>query len=470
MAKQNGLRFFSCVSLLVSFVNVSAQQTEKVFWEGPHPEDISKMFYVYIDQQSTPISAIGFWTDNGFYDSQFKVDSLHYDSISLRFYVPSWNCFYTGQLINDSTIEGGFSCLNEPFDKVNLFKNNSVTNALTEARPGSETVGYQYRYMPPKLQMDDIPVPISCTSNDSSFMNKLIPEIIQGKYGRLNSFLLLKNDTLIGEEYFYNYSANDLHQIESATKSITSLLVGIAYDMELIKDLRQPIKDIFPNDQMLRQPGYREMTIENLLTMTSGYSNEYQPMMQEDRIEFSLHRQLVKAPGKKFIYDGGNTELLGAILKIKTGFFADAFAEQYLFHPLGIKTFNWEKFRQNGFPCMGGSLWMRPRDMAKIGLLVLENGKYDGQQIISADWIHRSTKVQVETHISTDAYAYHWWVVQLYSGSKKYETIWANGLGSQFIYIIPGLHVVIVTTGYNYENDSWAITEGISKYLHLLDE
>ena len=119
---------------------------------------------------------------------------------------------------------------------------------------------------------------------------------------------------------------------------------------------------------------------------------------------------------------------------------------------------------------MGGSLWMRPRDMAKIGLLVLENGKYDGQQIISADWIHRSTKVQVETHISTDAYAYHWWVVQLYSGSKKYETIWANGLGSQFIYIIPGLHVVIVTTGYNYENDSWAITEGISKYLHLLDE
>jgi len=107
--------------------------------------------------------------------------------------------------------------------------------------------------------------------------------------------------------------------------------------------------------------------------------------------------------------------------------------------------------------------------MAKIGLLVLNNGKFNNEEIISKQWIEESTTAKTTTHIEGDNYSYHWWNITLRSNQKNYVTIWANGLGSQFIYIIPALDIVIATTGYNYENDSWAITKGISEYLHLLD-
>lgn len=112
---------------------------------------------------------------------------------------------------------------------------------------------------------------------------------------------------------------------------------------------------------------------------------------------------------------------------------------------------------------------MRPVDMMKIGMMVLNQGRFGSEQVISSDWIRESTSVKTRTNIDGDDYGYQWWDIVLQSGQVKYKTIWANGMGSQFIYIIPELQVIIVTTGYNYENDSWAITQGISKYLHFLD-
>ena len=110
-----------------------------------------------------------------------------------------------------------------------------------------------------------------------------------------------------------------------------------------------------------------------------------------------------------------------------------------------------------------------PRDMAKIGILVANNGTWNHTEILSADWLKLSTTAHTVSHIEGDEYAYQWWRIKLESGGRSYDVIWANGLGSQFIYIIPDINTVIVTTGYNYENDSWAITRGISKYLYLLD-
>ena len=117
---------------------------------------------------------------------------------------------------------------------------------------------------------------------------------------------------------------------------------------------------------------------------------------------------------------------------------------------------------------MGGSLELRPRDMAKIGLMVINKGNFENRQIVSQQWIEESTSIKTETHIKGDDYGYQWWNINLQSNGFVYQTIWANGLGSQFIYIIPEIDVVIVTTGFNYENDSWAITGGIGKYLYLL--
>ena len=149
--------------------------------------------------------------------------------------------------------------------------------------------------------------------------------------------------------------------------------------------------------------------------------------------------------------------------------YADEFAKKYLFEPLGITNYNWEINKQNGYPSMAGALELQPRDMGKLGLLILNSGTFSGNQVVSEEWIAESTSVKTNTHIPGDDYSYQWWNLHLKSDGKTYECIWANGWGSQIIYIFPELKVVIVTTGHNYEGDSWTITNGISKYLYLLE-
>jgi CubicO group peptidase (beta-lactamase class C family) len=366
-------------------------------------------------------------------------------------------------------IKGGFSCANEPFDTVNLIKNNDVKHFLTEAKPNCNHANFKYQYEEPEFVDKNVPTTSYQTSNDSLFIYSLIPEIIANQYGRINSFLLMKNGSLICEEYFYGYTRNDLHQIESTTKSITSLLVGIAKDKGMISDIYEPLFKIFPEYKHLRTGDYRKINLANILSMTSGFSNEYEPYKDYNRIEYSLKRKLIAPIGEQFIYDGGNTEILGAVIKRKTGMYADIFAEKFLFEPLGIKKYDWSIFKQDSFPCMGGSLQMLPIDLIKIGTLIQHKGIYNNKQIITADWIIESTSTKTKTHIEGDDYGYQWWKIYIESNNKKYETIWANGIGSQFVYIVPKLDIIIATTGHNYQYDSWAISNGIGKYLYLLD-
>jgi hypothetical protein len=439
------------------------------FWEGPHPEDITKKFYIQITDHENEIAAKGFWTKNSFYDSEFRVNRVMIAADSISFYVPNWNCFYVGRLSNDQYLHGGFQCEGEPFDSVSLRKTDEIAEFLTQAKPNSCSENYRYVYTRPVSLNDHLQAAPYQSANDSLFIYSIIPEMIRGDYGRINSFLLLKEGRLICEEYFYGYTHNDMHQIESCTKSITSLLVGMAMDQGLITDIQEPLYKIFPAYKHLRSGEYQHIGIYHLLTMTSGFSTENDATYEgKNRIDHAIKRELAIQPGRQFVYDGGNTEILGAIIKTKTGMFADEFAEKYLFTPLKIETYNWEILKQDSFPCMGGSLKLRPRDMVKIGLMVLNEGKFENQQIVSPQWIRESTSMKTSTHIEGDNYGYHWWNIRLLSSGSAYQTIWANGLGSQFIYIIPEIEVVIVTTGFNYEHDSWAITNGISQYLHFL--
>lgn len=439
------------------------------FWEGPHPEDVHKRFYIQIIEEHDSVRAFGFWTDHTFYQSEFAVESVCLNLDSIHFFIPDWGCNYSGKKYGNQIIRGGFSCENEPFDTVQLMKNNEARYFLTEAKPDCNSPHFSYQYHEPDFFDENIPAMHYTSPGDSLFIYSIIPEIIANRYGRMNSFLLVKNGKLICEEYFYGYTRNDLHQIESVTKSITSLLVGIARDQGMISDIHEPLYRIFPDYDHLKTGEYSKISLDDLLSMTSGFSNEYEPYSNEDRIDHSLKRELIAPVGEQFIYDGGNTEILGGVIKRKTGMYADIFAEKFLFGPLGIDDYDWSIFKQDSFPCMGGSLHLRPVDMMKIGMMVQNQGRFGSEQVISSDWIRESTSVKTRTNIDGDDYGYQWWDIVLQSGQVKYKTIWANGMGSQFIYIIPELQVIIVTTGYNYENDSWAITQGISKYLHFLD-
>lgn len=440
------------------------------FWEGPHPEDQNKKFYIHFKLENDSIKAKGYWTNHRFYQESFKVDSVEINATALSFRIPAWNCKYQGILSNKNNIVGGFACMNEPFDKVNLAKNNEARNYLIDAKPGANEKGITYNYSVPETANDKVKAKPYISSGDSMFVHSLIPEIIAGEYGRINSFLIYKNNHLICEEYFYGFTKDDAHPIESCTKSVTSLLIGIAKDKGYIKEVHQTIGQVFPEYSHLKQKEYNQITIEDLLTMTAGFEPDNDNMFRsEDRIAFALKRDVIAIPGEKFQYDGGNTEILGGILKNSTGEFADKFAEKYLFKPLGITNYNWEINKQNRYPSMAGALHLCPRDMGKLGLLIFNDGKFSGRQVISEDWIKESTTVKTKIHIPGDDYSYQWWNLNLKSGERTYECIWANGWGSQFIYIFPQLNTVIVTTGYNYAGDSWAITKGICKYLELLD-
>jgi len=440
------------------------------FWEGPHPVDSSKKFYIHINMENDSVKAKGYWTNNRFYQESFNVDSVEIKAAGLSFRIPDWDCTYRGTIKDKNHIVGGFACLKEPFDNVNLVRNNLVKTYLTEPLPGSDKKGFTYHYHQPENVDDNINTTHCQTSNDSAFIHSLLSEIIGGSYGRMNSFLLFKNNQLVCEEYFYGYSKNDAHPIESCTKSITSLLIGIAKDKGYIKNLNKPLNSVFQEYEHLNQGKYCHITIRHLLTMTSGFNPDNENLFKSgNRIAFALNRDVIENPGEKFQYDGGNTEILGGILKQKTGLFADEFAEKYLFEPLKITKFNWEMNKQNGYPGMAGALHLCPRDMGKIGMLILNKGRFSGNQVVSENWIRESTSVKTKSNKQGDDYSYQWWNLNLKSGNKSYKCIWANGWGSQFIYIFPDLDVVIVTTGHNYDSDSWAITNGISKYLYLLE-
>lgn len=458
------------VVLLTACLPQNQNPTFNGFWEGPHPENTNKKFYIQIDNSKENLSLTGYWTENNFYQSQFEVDSISINDDKIKFHVPMWKCIYTGKLEENKIIRGGFDCKGEAFDSVQLVKNNSIENYLSNPKPNSNLPNYEYVYSIPENRDDGIICSKPESSKDSTFISQLLSEIIQKEYGRMNSFILFKNNKLICEEYFYGYTQNNLHQIESCTKSITSLLIGIALDKGLITNINENIYEIFEEYPHLKNDDYKNITIAQLLTMTAGFEVQEEYLRQSpNRIEFALSRKMLFKSGTTFQYDGGCTEILGAILYRKTGMFPDDFAKRYLFSPLRINSLTWDGFQQERFPIMSGSLSLIPRDMLKIGGLVLNKGEFNNQQIVSKQWINESTSFKTKSHIDGDDYGYQWWNLNLNSNGKNYNVIWANGWGSQFIYIIPEINVVIVTTGHNYEYDSWAITEGIRKHLYFLD-
>jgi CubicO group peptidase (beta-lactamase class C family) len=166
---------------------------------------------------------------------------------------------------------------------------------------------------------------------------------------------------------------------------------------------------------------------------------------------FYLNRPMVSKPGTRFQYDSGGVILMSAMLKNRTGMHADKFAEKFLFKPLGIKKYSWYKNRE-AHPHTGGGLSLRPRDMAKFGLLFLRNGKWQGQEVVPSWWVKESFKKHVKFSgyrvRRQTGYGYLWWIQQPDpQGSGKYDMYSARGAYGQYIFIIPEYRMVVVVTG-----------------------
>lgn len=267
----------------------------------------------------------------------------------------------------------------------------------------------------------------------------------ENKYPTIRSLLVLKNGKLVSEAYFKDHQ--DLikpHAIQSATKSITSILVGIAIDKGFITSTEVTVEDFFPD----YVSGEKEtITIAHLLSMSAGidFNNEIhteEMINQADNsIKYALSFDLKFSPGSGWLYCDGNNQVISGIIKQATGMTLEDFGKKYLFDPLNITDYRWERHKDNTtFGAVG--LWLTPRSMAKIGLMVLNKGVYNNQQIVSEEWLSISTGKQNPVR----DYGFNWALFLNYG-------FYASGHGGQKIYVFPQEKLIIVTTADSYSNN-----------------
>lgn len=295
--------------------------------------------------------------------------------------------------------------------------------------------------------------------SDSLELANFMEKVIRQEYGRLESLLILKDQDLVLEEYFFGYNREQKHNIHSCTKSIVSLLVGAAINDKGIPDVHQAVGNFFPGMDLDIPEDRNDLTLHHVLTMTAGLQSDeaYLGYEQEKLAEFILRLPAESATGERFRYNSECPYLLGSIIYAYTGLQPDNFAIETVFDPLGITDYTWEEDR--GIPRCHSDLHMRPIDMAKIGLLVLNEGRWDRQQIIPEKWIRTSAKPHAEES-EFFSYGYQWWLRSNQNKSwwkegnsqseSEHEMLIALGFGGQYIFIIKDLSLVIVLTSSDY--------------------
>jgi CubicO group peptidase (beta-lactamase class C family) len=270
--------------------------------------------------------------------------------------------------------------------------------------------------------------------------------------GNLKSLVLWHDGSILREEYFGTGGANNAHDVRSVTKSVTGLLVGIALDKGYIQSIDQPIGDYLSPIDPNMPSDKANIRIRHLLTMSGGFlcnelavPSEYSDWAgAANQVQYILDRPRIAQPGQVFAYNSGALHLLSVIVSRATGRETQDFAQEALFDPLGIRERKWETDHQ-GYNNGAAGLEITPRDMVKIGQLVLNHGEYQGRRIVSSEWIDQMTRTQISTNNAVlygSGYGYCWWTGQNEKGSYAF----AMGWGGQFIVVVPNSNLIVVAT------------------------
>jgi CubicO group peptidase (beta-lactamase class C family) len=261
----------------------------------------------------------------------------------------------------------------------------------------------------------------------------------------LQSLLVVRNGYIVSETYFGRNTPDTTYHLFSVTKSFVATLVGMSIDTGALPDIEQPMLDMLgrtapdPANEKLQA-----MRVKDLLTMRTGWAwNEsdasYDAMYRsDDWVDFMLRLPMREEPDRRFLYCSGCSHVLAAIVEERTQMPLYSFAQQKLFTPLGIESPRWDVDSQ-GIPIGGWGLWLTPRDMAKFGYLYLNNGEWDGEQIVSAEWVAESTAIHSRTGGTLD-YGYQWWI------SDSLQGYAAMGRYGQTILVLPEQQMVVVAT------------------------
>jgi CubicO group peptidase (beta-lactamase class C family) len=293
----------------------------------------------------------------------------------------------------------------------------------------------------------------------------------------VHSVVIVRGGKLVFEQYFagedqlwgtdrgkHEFDATTKHDMRSVSKSVTSLLVGIAIDRELIKGVDEPLVKFFPDYATVKTAGWDNVTLRHLLTMSSGMqwdqnrpwtdlqNDERQLTTQVDPFRYILSKPIAAPAGTVWNYNSGETDLLGNVIERVSGKSLEVFAREALFSPLGISDWEWMKYRNEHISPAAG-LRLRPRDAAKIGQLVLNKGAWGGKQIVSGQWIEQSVAPRFQAigyFGGLFYYGQQWWMGRDPFHVPVAGQGAAQGLGGQRIFIIPELDLVMAMTSGQY--------------------
>ncbi len=307
---------------------------------------------------------------------------------------------------------------------------------------------------------------------------KLSEAFAAGELSGLHSVLVIHRGETIAETYFpgkderwgtplgeREHGPNTLHDLRSVTKSIVSLLYGIALAEGKVPAVDAPLIEQFPEYQDLAEdPQRRKILVRHALSMQMGTEwNEDMPYtdprnsevameMADDRYRFALDRPMVNEPGKVWSYNGGATALIAKLIETGVGMPIDDYARIKLFEPLGISEFEWVR-GADGVPAAASGLRLKIHDLAKIGMLVAQKGKYDGNQIVPANWLSESFKPRAPSEDLR--YGYFWWLAK--EGNPP-EWVGGFGNGGQRLTVMPELDLVVVVFAGNYnQQQAWKL-------------
>ena len=310
---------------------------------------------------------------------------------------------------------------------------------------------------------------------DSGKLADMIGNIREEKKD-IHSILVVRGGYLVMEAYFHPYGRDDLHNIYSATKSMSALLTGIAVDEGHIGGVGLPVTGFFPGyaGSMKNSSARKDsLTLFHVLTMSDGLDWTDHPYMARkkgdflslltasDGIAYYLDKPMRDAPGTRWNYNSGSSYMLAAIIQKTTGMTALEYARRRLFEPIGIDEACWGTY-QDGISNGGSEMFLRPVDFARIGYLVLKGGRWGGKRVVSESWIREMTTPYLKDDFLEYRYGYQWYIDE----SLSEKSFSAQGIAGQYLFVIPRLDMVVVFTGSLIERDPDIIN---LPFYHLRD-
>ncbi len=275
----------------------------------------------------------------------------------------------------------------------------------------------------------------------------------------MRAVLVQRHGRLVAEQYFNGETADSLHDIRSATKTITSMLIGIAIDQGRIASVHSRLATLLSVPQ-----GWQPVTLANVLSMSSGLDaddntadspgNENRMDGHGDWLAFARTIPLARPPGTRWAYASLNYMLLGAILTEATHQPVPAFAQASLFDPLGIRDVRWTADAA-GHTSTQGNFRIRARDLVALGQLALDHGVWHGRRVISRAWLDSATVPRFPTPFAGyDGYGYGWWTNTMPVADRRIFYYFMSGNGGQKVYVVPSLDLVVVVTSAGYNQRS----------------